>query len=322
MTDVARACRATGCGRSGEPTNDPFCGSCGAATDGTKVSPSIATSGAPPAMALFAADNNAARRPPGMPNIAATVVVTLLFGLFGMIPATVHTAAARQRGDAHPPYWRAFGLTFVGSIVAYTILIVSLVAAATSVKGPSTVSAQPPTQQANAGAITDNVGTVPTGRVTDPVGDVTMTDGADLTAFTWTTNGDSVHFSFSFDGVFSSDHNVTMYLKFAGSTADNNCPGLNGAGVVMDITQGQVTVSTIDADGTCADRTPVYTGTATQEADGWGVDLDPSDLRIDASSSPVTAVVLSATQTGPDTETVIQDQLPDSGTPPIQMTLS
>jgi hypothetical protein len=308
MVDAARACRTVGCQRFGQQTDDRYCGSCGA------------DAGGPP---VPAAGDAGAQRPTGTPSIATTIVITLLFGLFGAIPAAIHTARARQQGNARPPYWRAFGFTFLGSIVIDALLIIGLVAAiGATANQPSTSVAQPPAEPTVARTVPTDTGNGPHGNATDPAGDVTMAGGADLTGLTWSTNGNSIHFSFAFDGGFSADHNLTMYLKST-SDADNNCPGLNGANVALNIVQGgQLVVSTIDPGGVCADRTAVYTGMATQESDGWGVDLDLSDLGIDFSSGPVEAVVLSSTQTGPDTETVIQDQLPDSDLPPIEMDLS
>ncbi len=62
------------------------------------------------------------------PTLTATVVITVLFGVFGVIPAYMHTEAVRKSGAATSRYWKAFGLTMVASVVAYILLIVGLFA--------------------------------------------------------------------------------------------------------------------------------------------------------------------------------------------------
>lgn len=47
-----------------------------------------------------------------VPAITATVLITLFFGFFGLIPTTIHTNRARDAGQQTNKYWKAFGLTF------------------------------------------------------------------------------------------------------------------------------------------------------------------------------------------------------------------
>lgn len=69
----------------------------------------------------------------GPPSLAPTVVVTALFGLFGVIPASVHAARARSIGWPGGRYWKAFGITlavtwalWIGAIVLLVSMLPSL----------------------------------------------------------------------------------------------------------------------------------------------------------------------------------------------------
>lgn len=56
-----------------------------------------------------------------VPSLAATILVTLFFGLFGLIPAAIHSQRATQMGQDGGRYWKAFGITF-GIEIAVTVL--------------------------------------------------------------------------------------------------------------------------------------------------------------------------------------------------------
>ena len=90
-----------------------FCGSCG--------SP------------LTAGAASTAVRAPILPSLALTIVITLLFGIFGIIPAAVHAGQANQAGHSGARYWKAFGWTFfvsaTASILATVLLYGSMFAA-------------------------------------------------------------------------------------------------------------------------------------------------------------------------------------------------
>jgi len=58
----------------------------------------------------------------GRPSYAPTILVTLFFGLFGLIPAILHSRQAQDRGYPTSGYWWSFGLAIVGSIVSWWIL--------------------------------------------------------------------------------------------------------------------------------------------------------------------------------------------------------
>ncbi len=83
---------------------------------------------------------------PAVPSRATTVVVTVLFGLFGLIPAAIHGSRAEQLGGSRRPYWVAFGLGMVVSVVAYAAVVVGasalLFSASTSSSGDAPVAEQ------------------------------------------------------------------------------------------------------------------------------------------------------------------------------------
>lgn len=56
-----------------------------------------------------------------VPSLAATILVTVFFGLFGLIPAAIHSQRANQLGQDGSRYWKAFGIT-LGIEVAVTVL--------------------------------------------------------------------------------------------------------------------------------------------------------------------------------------------------------
>lgn len=58
----------------------------------------------------YAAPINPYGRPPA-PGIALTLVITLFFGLFGLIPAFVHSEEAKRNGYSPSKYWATFGIT-------------------------------------------------------------------------------------------------------------------------------------------------------------------------------------------------------------------
>ena len=66
--------------------------------------------------------------PPGLPSTATTIVITALFGLFGLIPAAIHSKRAEQMGVPGNRYWKAFGITFAIAAAVYTLLIVLMFA--------------------------------------------------------------------------------------------------------------------------------------------------------------------------------------------------
>lgn len=59
-----------------------------------------------------------------LPSAAPTVVITLFFGLFGLIPAAVATSHARAAGVSTNRYWAAFGWTLLMSFIAWVVLVV------------------------------------------------------------------------------------------------------------------------------------------------------------------------------------------------------
>ena len=60
------------------------------------------------------------------PTLTATIVITALFGVFGVIPAYLHTEAVRNSGAKTSRYWKTFGFTLLATIAAYMLLIVGV----------------------------------------------------------------------------------------------------------------------------------------------------------------------------------------------------
>lgn len=60
------------------------------------------------------------------PSLVATVLVTVFFGLFGLIPAAIHSQRANQMGQDGSRYWKAFGIT-MGIEIAVTVLVYVLI---------------------------------------------------------------------------------------------------------------------------------------------------------------------------------------------------
>lgn len=61
-------------------------------------------------------------RPSGVPSGAATFWITALFGLFGLIPALIHSGEARRRNADEGTYWTAFGFGLVVFFAAFFVL--------------------------------------------------------------------------------------------------------------------------------------------------------------------------------------------------------
>ena len=64
---------------------------------------------------------------PQPPPIWPTVLITALFGLFGLIPAASAANRARQQHQAPGRYWQAFGLTFGAVLLVQSVLLVAVV---------------------------------------------------------------------------------------------------------------------------------------------------------------------------------------------------
>ena len=69
-----------------------------------------------------------------LPGLGLTIVITVLFGLFGLIPAAIAAGKARRVGRPETRYWVAFGASLAGSIALYALVIaVTLLSLRTSV---------------------------------------------------------------------------------------------------------------------------------------------------------------------------------------------
>ncbi|WP_432557972.1 hypothetical protein [Granulicoccus sp. GXG6511] len=61
---------------------------------------------------------------PAPPRLWPTVVVTLFFGLFGLIPASTAAGRARSMNAPTGVYWRAFGITFGALMIVQALVLV------------------------------------------------------------------------------------------------------------------------------------------------------------------------------------------------------
>ena len=59
-----------------------------------------------------------------LPTIWPTLLITFFFGIFGLIPASMHTSRAREAGRPTNTYWAAFGWTMAASILLWVLFIV------------------------------------------------------------------------------------------------------------------------------------------------------------------------------------------------------
>ncbi len=71
----------------------------------------------------------------GRPSYVPTLLVSLLGGLFGLIPAVRHSTMARQRGYRTSGYWWAFGLSATGLAVVVVLALVMVTAAGGPTRG-------------------------------------------------------------------------------------------------------------------------------------------------------------------------------------------
>jgi hypothetical protein len=73
------------------------------------------------------------------PSVRPVVVWTLLFGVFGLIPATRRARRAEAAGDSPGRYWLAFGVTLgLGWVVGAIATILLLVAGGFFAAAPGT----------------------------------------------------------------------------------------------------------------------------------------------------------------------------------------
>lgn len=62
------------------------------------------------------------------PSIALTVIITLLFNLWGLIPAFVHSRRAADGGHPTRPYWKAFWLSLLVPMVLGAVALIGFFA--------------------------------------------------------------------------------------------------------------------------------------------------------------------------------------------------
>jgi hypothetical protein len=152
------------CGANAEAS--VFCSNCGTRLSGAAPSPMVL-------------------RPPNLPSRALTIVITALFGVFGVIPAAVHAGQANQMGQSGARYWKAFGWTFfismTASILATVLLYGGMISALLGLSSAqnATTSTYRPTQATKAtyAATTARTTTSPTYNSSSPDAAVPSADG-------------------------------------------------------------------------------------------------------------------------------------------------
>src|SRR5664279_1541855 len=60
---------------------------------------------------------------PLVPPVTATVLITLFFGVFGVIPAAIHSDRARQLGSPTSKYWQAFAVVLAIELLLGLLII-------------------------------------------------------------------------------------------------------------------------------------------------------------------------------------------------------
>lgn len=163
------------------------------------------------------------------PAVTSTVLITLFFGLFGLIPATIGSGKAKAVGQPGGRYWSAFGFTYLGRIMLEILLVLSLNLFGISVFPAQRVSAPPGYQYTAApGGYTAPAGSQPS----DPSYSAPPSGTADspyVSPGSWVTVLDSVSQNAgtlaearTIASSLSSQYGVTVYVVDSGSY-----PGLN-----------------------------------------------------------------------------------------------
>ena len=57
--------------------------------------------------------------------MTTTVLITQFFGIFGLIPASIHSSRAQEYGQATIKYWQAFWIVFGIQLLLGIILYAS-----------------------------------------------------------------------------------------------------------------------------------------------------------------------------------------------------
>jgi hypothetical protein len=60
---------------------------------------------------------------PLVPTIATTLIVTLLFGVLGAVPAAIHADRARRQGASSGKYWAVFAAVMVVNLLVVLAVI-------------------------------------------------------------------------------------------------------------------------------------------------------------------------------------------------------
>ncbi|SFK30855.1 peptidylprolyl isomerase [Geodermatophilus ruber] len=111
-------------------------------------------------------------------------MITVLFGLFGLIPAALAASRARKTGHSENRYWIAFGVSLIGSVALYIVAVLGVLSLfVTTVGSSDTPSAftpdsvpAPSTDYIPAPTATNADGTVACNFIPDTSGNVNIID--------------------------------------------------------------------------------------------------------------------------------------------------
>lgn len=132
-TEPTKMCARIGCTKKGLGIEDERCSNCGFNTQPYRQLPSIDPPPPSPVPAAPAWTPGRLRfsdtpqpQDSTLPSTTTTIWITIFFGVFGLIPATIHTNRARDLGVRDNRYYKAFGWTFGIATVGWILFLVTL----------------------------------------------------------------------------------------------------------------------------------------------------------------------------------------------------
>jgi hypothetical protein len=114
----------------------------------------------------------------GRPSFAPTLIVTILFGVFGLVPAVRHSRMARRRGFSTNGYWWAFFAPFVAWAGLVEVAVAALAIAGPTLS-PTSDQAGGPTGNGTAAAPSGDGGSSSAGSGTGASGGGASSSGSE-----------------------------------------------------------------------------------------------------------------------------------------------
>lgn len=172
--------------------------------------------------------------------------------------------------------------------------------------------------QPTAGALSQNTTAI------DPTGDATglpNIPGADLTGFSWSTDGTTLQFTITYADFSPSTSDAAIFLSTPGSGGGSSCPGMPNAKFQIAIDAGRAYLFVTGF--SCGGDGPLVPLTLTQNSDGWTVDIPQGDvLGGEDGGNQALVRVTSSTQLSATSKTLIEDYMPDESRQPFLITVS